>query len=326
MQHYSFLIFLIFFKLNLYSQFAPPAGQLGTTAIHCDSNIIIDWSKNCKIIRGLQDISDTTLGYASVGDSSFALGKADNYVVSLGDGGSAILEFEPPIENKNGFDFAVFENSFSDTFLELAFVEVSSDGINFFRFPSTSLTQDTSQIDSWGHLDATKINNLAGKYRAKYGTPFDLEELINITNLNINAITHIKIIDVVGSILPQFASFDQNNNIINDPWNTPFPSSGFDLDAIAVIDNHINNVEDKSIELNFNIYPNPAYNKLFIESLSIDKFYITITDILGKTYYSNIFINKDNEIDISKFQNGIYFCNIFSSNQHISKKIIIFNE
>ncbi|MFN6048554.1 MAG: T9SS C-terminal target domain-containing protein, partial [Bacteroidota bacterium] len=51
---------------------------------------------------------------------------ASNGVVSLGDGGIATLTFDPPITNGDGFDFAVFENTFLDTFLELAFVEVST--------------------------------------------------------------------------------------------------------------------------------------------------------------------------------------------------------
>jgi len=60
----------------------------------------------------------------------------------------------------HGFDFAVFENSFNDSFLELAFVEVSSDGINFVRFPATSNTQTDVQITGFGTIDPTYINNL----------------------------------------------------------------------------------------------------------------------------------------------------------------------
>ena len=42
---------------------------------------------------------------------------------------------------------------FSDTFLELGLVEVSSDGLNYFQFESTSLTQDTLQIDAFGTIN-----------------------------------------------------------------------------------------------------------------------------------------------------------------------------
>ena len=44
--------------------------------------------------------------------------------------------------NGNSWDFCVFENAFNDSFLELGFVEVSSNGNDFYRFPSTSFTQD----------------------------------------------------------------------------------------------------------------------------------------------------------------------------------------
>ena len=80
-------------------------------------------------------------------------------VVSLGDGGYGILTFDEPIDNGLGWDFAVFENSFSDDFLELAFVEVSSDGINFFRFPATSLTQDIVQVGGFGNIDANELDH-----------------------------------------------------------------------------------------------------------------------------------------------------------------------
>ena len=146
-------ILTVFLPMLAVAQFAPSVGQMGTTAIHADSSIFIDWASGCTIIRGNQDISSPSLGITTVGDNSCAIGKAgQNGVVSLGDGGEAILTFNSPIINGIGFDFAVFENSFSDLFLELAFVEVSSDGINFFGFPATSLTQDTLQIDGYGFL------------------------------------------------------------------------------------------------------------------------------------------------------------------------------
>ncbi|MEZ4549679.1 MAG: hypothetical protein R2874_04140 [Desulfobacterales bacterium] len=54
-----------------------------------------------------------------------------SFDVVLGRGGSIILTFDPPVENGEGWDFAVFENSFNDFNLELAFVEVSSNGTDF---------------------------------------------------------------------------------------------------------------------------------------------------------------------------------------------------
>lgn len=192
--------------------YSPPAGQQGSTAIaHNDPNFIA-WATGAVIERGLQDISYDEPNYAWYGAESDAIGPAGTSttesVVSLGDGGIATLEFAKPIRNAEGWDFAVFENSYSNTFLELAFVEVSSDGQNYYRFNSISLTDPNIQVGGFGSIDTTNIHNLAGKYRVGYGTPFDLEELNGIEGLDINSITNIRIIDVVGCI--QTADFNND--------------------------------------------------------------------------------------------------------------------
>jgi hypothetical protein len=97
--------------------------------------------------RGLQDISDPELGDVTYGTPSDALGPADaqldSYpVLSLGDGGWIDILFGFAITDRPGPDFAVFENGIIDTFLELAFVEVSQDGVRYARFPAVSLTAD----------------------------------------------------------------------------------------------------------------------------------------------------------------------------------------
>lgn len=197
----SVCVSLLFCYTPIKAQFAPPVGYEGTTAMYKDSSAFVSWASKCDIVRGYQDISTQSLGYTNVGDSSLAIGQAGiNGVVSLGDGGVAILEFSSPIIDGVGPDFAVFENGFDNLFLELAFVEVSSDGIHFFRFPAVSNTDTSIQTGSFGLTDASKLHNLAGKYRAEYGTPFDLSDLTNDVLLNKQAITHVKVIDVVGSI------------------------------------------------------------------------------------------------------------------------------
>jgi len=233
------LIYLasLFIGLGANAQYPPPAGQNGSTAIESSSAQFVAWATSCAVVRGYMDISTPDSGFASVGDESMATGEAGNGIISLGDNGQAVLQFALPITNGPGFDFAIFENSFSDDFLELAFVEVSSNGTDFFRFPAVSLSPTDVQTASFGSTDATKINNLAGKYRAGFGTPFDLNELSGIEGLDINHITHVKIIDVVGNIDPIYARYDSQQNIINDPWPTRFPSGGFDLDAVGVIHN-----------------------------------------------------------------------------------------
>lgn len=226
--------------------YSPAAGEPNSTAIPAEGSKIVAWATGAFIERGFVKIDDPSQGYASHGTPSDALGLAQggsvDGVVSLGDGGYAVLTFEKPIADGPGYDFAVFENSFGSGesyFCELAFVEVSSDGIHFQRFPAVSLTPILSQIQPFGYfayVDPTDINNLAGKYRAGYGVPFDLAEIKNMNPLvDTGKITHIRIVDVIGCINPSWASYDSLGNIINDPWPTNFSTGGFDLDGVGVI-------------------------------------------------------------------------------------------
>jgi Secretion system C-terminal sorting domain len=276
---WSGLFLLCAMPVFCFAQYAGAAGTPTSTAIFQDSSVFRAWATGCTVERGFLNIADPSLGRATAGDSSLALGKAgSNATVSLGDGGSAILTFKNPIANGAGADFAVFENGFADNFLELAFVEVSSNGIDFVRFPAVSNMPFATQIDAFDFANnATNLYNLAGKYRARCGTPFDLDELKNSANLNINAITHVKIIDVVGSINPQFASLDSRGNLINDPYPTPFPQGGFDLEAVGVIHEKTAQNTEKAVSF----YPNPLQNNLFI-TINVALKSLQLFDIQGK--------------------------------------------
>jgi hypothetical protein len=256
----------------VFSQFAPAAGKPGSTAIAYDSSCFKDWASTCSIRRGLRDTTQPDSGFVNVGDASAALGPAkENGVVSLGDGGSAILTFKHPIKNGPGFDFAVFENSFLDTFLELAFVEVSTDGQHYVRFPAVSLTDTVVQTPAFGYTFPEKINNLAGKYRVGYGTPFDLEELKDSAGIDLEDVRFIKIIDVIGSLRDTIAQRDYLGHKINDPWPTPFPSSGFDLDAVGVIHSSISYLKNPTL-VTSKIHPNPSNGNFTISHCQAQRF------------------------------------------------------
>ena len=266
-----FLAFLVCSNVCL-AQFAPDADTEGTTAIDMNSDSFVAWANNAEITRGYLNISDKSFeidgsNKASFGEVGNALGEANGNasdVVSLGDSGVVVLTFNAPIVNGDGFDFAVFENSFSNEFLEFAFVEVSSNGIDFVRFPSYSHTPTSNQTNGFGNTDPTKIRNLAGKYRSGYGTPFDLEELIDSANVDVNNITHVKIIDVVGSVDANFGTKDARDTLINDPFPTPFESGGFDLDAVGVI--HTADLGMEEFDFEVSLYPNPVQDLLHIKS------------------------------------------------------------
>jgi hypothetical protein len=321
------LICGILFPTFLWAQYSPPAGQHGTTAMNKDSSAFVGWASTCIIERGFINISDTTLMYTgssktTYGSYLYATGPADDLVVSLGDHGSALLGFDIPIINRTGPDFAVFENSFNDSFLELGFVEVSSDGERFVRFPTVSLTPETQQVNTFDTLDATKINNFAGKFRHFYGTPFDLDDIKNSLGIDLNNIVCIRIIDVIGCIQDSFATHDSQGHKVNDPWPTPFDTGGFDLDAVGVIHNKIAGfAEDQNLSPIF-IYPNPFLDKLTIGNSRSTGCLLKITDIAGNVLFESE-ISRKAIFDLSDFRGGIYLA-VFSFNDgtSITKKII----
>ncbi len=131
------------------------------------------------------------------------------------------MTLDAPVRDGPGWDFAVFENAVNDTFLVLAYVEVSTNGTDFYRFVNDSLTPDL--VNAFGSVDCTYVDGLAGKYRQGYGTPFDLADL------GLDNVTHVRIIDIVGD--------GSDTDTTRDPIYDPYPttgSTGFDLEAIGI--------------------------------------------------------------------------------------------
>jgi len=293
-----------------------------------DSTAFRAWASGCVVEAGYINFVDTTVYHmesnkASYGFAEDATGIPDNFVVSLGDRGVAMLTLPSPMFDSTGPDFAVFENAFGDEFLELAFIEVSSNGIDFVRFPSVSLTPETPQVMTFGTLDATHIYNLAGKYRVFYGTPFDLNELKDSLSVDISAITHIRVIDIGGCILPGYQSFDSQGHIINDPWPTPFNTSGFDLDAVGIIHIETQSIPITSETVPIRLYPNPVHHILHINHSFHSSVQLSLVDSFGKVCVSDVELGNHIEIDLSDYQQGLYFA-LFTleDGKKISRKFI----
>jgi hypothetical protein len=154
-------------------------------------------------------------------------------VLVLGNGGSVVLSLDPPATDGPGPDLAVYENSFNDLNLELARVEVSSDGAHWARFASMSLTAEP--VSGYGSVEPTAIMGLAGKYKVGWGTPFDLSTLAGAPEVedllvDLAAIRYVRVLDVIGSGI----ELDSFGTPIYDPTPT-FGSGGFDLEAVGVL-------------------------------------------------------------------------------------------
>lgn len=201
--------------------FAPAANEEGTTAVPLDDPRIVRWASALTSYSPGEDVDEI---WQNTENAITPATTNTSLVTTLGRGGEIVLEFVPPIQNGAGADFAVFENSFAHTFLELAFVEVSVDGVSFERFANVSET--ASAVGPFGFVDPTNIDGLAGKYIGGYGTPFDLSSLPSAPA----EIRFVRLIDVTGG-----SSLDSEGEVIFDPFPTQ-GSAGFDLTGIAVLE------------------------------------------------------------------------------------------
>lgn len=176
-------------------------------------------------------------GYGSLGDLTAAQIAAG--VLS----GSITVGFETGIGNGEGKDFAVFENGFAygtnGVFMELAYVEVSTDGINFARFDSISTNTDpVAGSGAFSGWDSTNVYNLAGKNQSGWGTTFDLEELVDhdlvlAGLLDLDNIQYVRLVDIPGT----GDYLDSEGNPILDAHLTS-GSGGFDFrlsEGVAVM-------------------------------------------------------------------------------------------
>jgi hypothetical protein len=316
-------IFLVTLPLLSVAQFAPPAGQEGTTAMHADSSAFVAWATGCVVERGPMRIDKPEQGLASYGVDADGIGFPDGQgLVSLGDGGNAVVTFASPICNGPGPDFAVFENPLENAqqpgyyFLEMGFVEVSSDGVNYVRFPAISRIPFDTQVGSFGCVLPEMVHNLAGKYAPMYGTPFDLDELEDDPALDKDNITHVRIVDVVGNINPEYATYDSQGHVVNDPWPTPFASSGFDLDAVGVIHDRAHASVDNHEATSITLYPNPVQNTLMVKAHEVSS--ITVYSLTGQCVAES----PSNQVDVASLQPGVYFARVVADGTVIVNKFV----
>ena len=207
--------------------------------------LFFDWAANVASYSPAPGVapswSDADLALGAVTGDNFdivSLGDLNAAQISAGNSpGSITLHFANPIRNFSGADFVIFENAFiseyntggsgiGGIFGDLAYVEVSSDGVNFIRFPAASLTP--AAVGAFGSIDPTNVFNLAGKHvnagGSSWGTPFDLAAV------GLNSISHIRLVDIPGS----GAFRDSANRPIYDAWVTA-GSGGIDVEAIGAI-------------------------------------------------------------------------------------------
>jgi len=206
------------------------AGTPTSRAVAADDPRFVAWADRSVDVTYGEDVDET---WRTPELATGPAATASPGLVVLGRGGSITMGFAAPFADGPGDDFAVFENSFSDTFLELGRVAVSTDGITFAAFDTAARTPDP--VGAFGATDPTTVHGFAGVYRGGFGTPFDLAVLrsdpaVRDGRVDLAAIAWVRIDDVVGD--------GSERDAFGRPIHDPFPtvgSAGFDLDAVGVL-------------------------------------------------------------------------------------------
>lgn len=101
------------------------------------------------------------------------------------------------------------------------------------------------------------------------------------------------------------------------------PVSGDFVDSVDVEISFALDVEDISSQVTLTIAPNPASDKIAVKANGTTNAELTIVDVLGNVVYNET-ITQSKNIDVSEFNNGIYFVRIREEGaKPISRKIIV---
>jgi len=206
------------------------------------STLIVEWADQVIDYSPAPGVSPTyqnpVTGYGSLGDLTQA--QIDAGVQP----GRITVGFPTGIADGPGADFAVFENGFAygspnGLFMELAFVEVSSNGVDFARFGCISTnTAPVAGSGGFSGWDTTNVYNLAGKHQSGWGTPFDLNQLadhvlVQSGLLDLSNVQYVRLVDIPGT---GFYTDSLGNTILDAHPTTG--SGGFDFrltEGVAVI-------------------------------------------------------------------------------------------
>jgi hypothetical protein len=154
-------------------------------------------------------------------------------VLPLGEGGSLAVPTPWALHDGEGPELAIFENANPADFVELAFVEVSSDGQHFARFDT--LTLGTTPVHAYGTMDPSHLAGFAGPAPLGSGRAFDLADLrdhpaVRSGKVDLNGIRFVRVVDIPGDGRVR----DSLGHPVYDPYPT-WGSAGFDLDAIGFL-------------------------------------------------------------------------------------------
>jgi len=125
---------------------------------------------------------------------------------------------------------------------------------------------------------------------------------------------NVEYCDGISSAIGNHPSVIAGDTIYFCPW-TSYPHQEIDNPALSI--------KDLDSDVQINIYPNPASDKIYVEWPSSNNLSIAIYNIMGQHVFSTKLLKEKNDINISNFSSGLYFVNVTDGNNIVIKKIII---
>jgi hypothetical protein len=76
--------------------------------------------------------------------------------------------------------------------------------------------------------------------------------------------------------------------------------------SFTIVVSNCTNLNEFENQLNLNLYPNPTNGKLFISTSGNEPLYLEISDLAGKIIVSGLLDDTEKELDLTRYDNGIY--------------------
>lgn len=167
---------------------------------------------------------------------------------------------------------------------------VSGDGTNLPLMVTPQISNPAGDIIS----DTVQWTLVSGTYTATGG-----ESYLTIGNF-------------LDDVTTQTEEYDPNG------WGRGY----YFVDDVSVTDMETSSIDDQHKHDGIYFYPNPAIDKLYIETNTADNIHLELFDMNGFLVF-NVNVNNKSSIDVTTLENGIYTLVMNTNSRTIQKKIVI---
>lgn len=199
---------------------------------------------------------------------------------------------------------------------------------NFFldaSYNSFELIDSENSIDIYlttGEIGIVKYNfSVPQRYTATFSINNEDGEIITDAIITFNNVEHSSGLYVFNYLFPADYSFSvSKEGYVDYIGNLVIIDENVNVNVVLENSESVGIPSDNSASLV--VYPNPVSSMLNIKSdLAFSE--IKLVNLLGQVVFSQTVLDQEYMIDVSKFDNGLYFLKVNTLNGVISKKVIV---